>query len=375
MIKYVKYVWTALILVGTLNMLAAQEGTANSPTLKLGDPAPSVKVMKWAKEKGEEVYRFKPDQAVELEQGKVYVLEFWATWCIPCRVGMPHLSELARHYSGQVTVLGISIRENIQGRNPEYAAKVQAFVDQKSAVMDYNVGIDGADDAMDNLWMRPSGLQGVPNAIVVTKEGKIGWMGHPLNGMQEALDLAIAGELNEKTGAELMNVNAANDKKWRELLPLASRALSAKDFAAAKNALDEMDRTVQGYFPWTVVNRYRLLTHTDPAAARELAEEHYKTNYMSEDAISQIASEIMNSKDMENPDYEMALKVYLRLKELHTSPNEHTLEMLAKGYALTGNFKSAVIYQQQVIDIIEDKGNEANINKAKELLKTYENSI
>jgi thiol-disulfide isomerase/thioredoxin len=48
------------------------------------DPAPPLKVSKWLK--GEEVKRFEP--------GKVYVVEFWATWCGPCIAFMPHLAEL-----------------------------------------------------------------------------------------------------------------------------------------------------------------------------------------------------------------------------------------------------------------------------------------
>src|SRR5262245_46540030 len=52
-------------------------------TLKVGDPAPLLKVTKWLQ--GDEVKGFETD--------KTYVVEFWATWCGPCIVMMPHMSE------------------------------------------------------------------------------------------------------------------------------------------------------------------------------------------------------------------------------------------------------------------------------------------
>lgn len=361
----------ALISIANVNI--AQQAPNTNPTLKIGDPAPPVKVMKWAKTKGAEVSRFTPGEAVKFEREKVYALEFWATWCGPCKVGMPHLSELARHYAGRVTVIGISIRENIQGKNPDYAPKVQAFVDQKGAGMDYNVAIDGADDAMDIMWMRASGLLGVPNALVVTQDGKIGWMGHPLNGMREALDLALAGKLDEKTAKALMNANAANDKKWRELLPRVNKALNVKDYGAAKNALDEMDHAVPGYMPWTVTNRYQLLAQTDPAAAHDLAEKHYKINYNSEEALPQIAAEILNSKNIKEPDYPMALKVFLRLKELQATPNPRIAEMLAKTYAMTGDFAAAAKSQEEYIMLIKAAGR--GVEEAQKQLEEYKAKI
>jgi thiol-disulfide isomerase/thioredoxin len=60
---------------------------------------PPLKVAKWIK--GKPVQRFEP--------GKVYVVEFWATWCGPCRRSIPHLTELAKKFKGKVTFIGVSI--------------------------------------------------------------------------------------------------------------------------------------------------------------------------------------------------------------------------------------------------------------------------
>ena len=64
--------------------------------LGVGDAAPALEVNGWLH--GEPVKLFAP--------GTVYVVEFWAAWCGPCVANVPHLTELARAYSGRVTVIG-----------------------------------------------------------------------------------------------------------------------------------------------------------------------------------------------------------------------------------------------------------------------------
>ncbi|MHB8509300.1 MAG: TlpA family protein disulfide reductase [Candidatus Dormibacteria bacterium] len=46
--------------------------------------------------------------------GKPVLLNFWASWCGPCRAEQPGLDRLARDYSGRLQVLGIDVRDNNQ---------------------------------------------------------------------------------------------------------------------------------------------------------------------------------------------------------------------------------------------------------------------
>ena len=69
------------------------------PTLSIGDDAPALDISHWVK--GNQVEAF--------EEGKVYVVEFWATWCGPCRMSMPHLSSLQEKYADyDVTIVSVS---------------------------------------------------------------------------------------------------------------------------------------------------------------------------------------------------------------------------------------------------------------------------
>ena len=151
-------------------------------TLKVGSKAPAVKADKWVK--GTEVKSF--------ESGKVYVMEFWATWCPPCIKSIPLLTDLKKTHK-DVTVIGMASSET-RGK-PATAAtldKVEKFVKDKGAEMDYTVAYDAA-GAMGKDWLRAAGQGGIPCAFVVGGDGKVTWIGNPLNheALVEAVDAAV----------------------------------------------------------------------------------------------------------------------------------------------------------------------------------------
>ena len=70
-----------------------------SDYLNIGDAAPAISHVTWLK--GQPLGGF--------EKGKIYVVEFWATWCGPCKANIPNLTTLAKKYAGQVSISGIDI--------------------------------------------------------------------------------------------------------------------------------------------------------------------------------------------------------------------------------------------------------------------------
>ena len=101
---------------------------AEAQPLSVGDPAPKLAVKSFVK--GETVSEFEP--------GKNYVVEFWSTWCGPCRASIPHLTELQKKHSG-VTFIGVSVFEKDQ-------SKVKPFVEEMGDKMAYRVAIDAVDE-------------------------------------------------------------------------------------------------------------------------------------------------------------------------------------------------------------------------------------
>lgn len=147
--------------------------TDKAVKLAVGDKAPALKVEKFIK--GEEITGF--------EKGHVYVIEFWATWCPPCQKSIPHLTDLQKEYKDKnLTIIGVDVAEDRNGKyDASTLAAVEKFVKDKGDKMNYTVAYDGGAKAMDNAYMKAGGQNGIPAAFIVDGEGKIAWIGNPLD--------------------------------------------------------------------------------------------------------------------------------------------------------------------------------------------------
>jgi len=149
---------------------------------ELGMAAPALNVAEWVKGK-----------AVNLNEGKgknIYVLEFWATWCPPCRTSIPHLTELQKKFKDKgVIFVGIS---------DEAVGVVKPFVGKMGAKMEYTVAVD-KNEKTSAAYMAAFGVNGIPHAFVVDKTGAIVWHGHPMGGLDKAIEAVLAGKKPAKS--------------------------------------------------------------------------------------------------------------------------------------------------------------------------------
>ena len=101
----------------------------------------------------------------------VLVIEFWASWCGPCRAMPPHLSKLQQKYKKDgLVVIGISTDE-------DQSAAVR-FVQQSGEQMDYTVAVDTAKQAYTSL-MTANNIHSIPHAFIIDRDGKIVHSSHP----------------------------------------------------------------------------------------------------------------------------------------------------------------------------------------------------
>jgi len=92
-------------------------------------------------------------------RGKVVLLDFWATWCVPCREETPHFVELQQKYGGQgLQIIGVSMDDS--------SDPVHTFYQQFH--MNYPVVMGTAD-----VGGAYGGVLGLPIAFLIDREGRI----------------------------------------------------------------------------------------------------------------------------------------------------------------------------------------------------------
>lgn len=244
----------ALLCCAIVLTAASLTPAARAADLGVGDAAPALAQGKYVQ--GEPVKSF--------EKGKVYVVEMWATWCGPCIAAIPHVNELQQKYADKGLVV---IGQNVWERDP---SKVEPFVKDMGAKMAYRVAMDdvsAGDDAgkMAETWMKAAGRNGIPCSFIVDKDGKVAWIGHPMQ-MGEPLQQVIDGTFDIAKA----KAAAAQEQAAAKAMQEVASAARAGNWAEVLTKLDAAGEVSPAVAPQLTAIRYKALTETkqaDKAAA------------------------------------------------------------------------------------------------------------
>jgi thiol-disulfide isomerase/thioredoxin len=138
---------------------------------------------------GSDPARLPPDFVLPDRQGRTFSLrdlrgrpvlvDFWASWCGPCKKTMPEIERLHRKYGSRLQVVGI----NIEGRSPD----VLAYLDNGG--YSFRVLFDSGN--WKGSTVTRYGVSSIPRTFLLDREGHILFSGHPNGLRQEQIEAAL----------------------------------------------------------------------------------------------------------------------------------------------------------------------------------------
>ena len=338
-----QHIGMAAFLALTMTAALAATSESKAPTLKVGDPAPKLQTGKWVQ----------GDPVKEFQAGKAYIIEFWATWCGPCRVSIPHLNEMHKKFMDKGLIV---IGQDCWERDEKL---VEPFIQNMGEKMTYRVALDDKQTiergAMAETWMAAAGRTGIPSAFVVDTKGRIAWIGHPMQLKESELEAVLSGTFDVQTAAAAYEKQQANEATLRTVSRELGQAMAKKDWALAEAKVAEAEKLLpeNGRDRLELVRFSILVGKGDHAAAYRFAEklsDAYPSNVVLQ---NQIAWQMLTDESMKERNLDLAEKIAARANTAAKGKDPAILDTLARACFMNGKPQKAIEYQEMAVKLAE----------------------
>ena len=304
--------------------------------LSIGSKAPIPEISDFVR--GEKPTFFEP--------GKVYVIEFWATWCPPCRQSMPHLTKLAEDMKSKgVVIVGVS---------DEKVETVRTFLekDEWKQKARYTLATD-PDRSTYKAYMEASGQGGIPTAFIV-KEGVVQWIGHPME-MDAPLAKIVDGTWDPKTAKQTFEDSVAEEMKAMGRQNDMTKAIDSKDWDKAVALIDaEIAASTGEEAMQSKVQKAQILL----VAGRSEAAYALCAELVKEDPTLRtfVATSVLRIPDVADRRVDLAITWLTDVTSAAGPANPQVLAELAYAWSLKGDFTKAADFMRRAIDTAKSLG-------------------
>lgn len=319
----------------TIPMILAMDAPSAQAGLDLGDKAPKLYISEWVR--GDKV-EFPGDLGK-----KLYLVEFWATWCGPCKVSIPLLTDYQKQFKNDLTIIGVT--------EPDFAANsatiIKRFVKKQGGKMAYTVAMDKGGKTS-RAYMMAAGIDGIPYAFLVGRDSKIMWHGSPL-------DPSLADVLAKAVSGTYDITSAMTERKVLKKLETVDYAWRMGDWATVREGLKEVlqidpaNDVALGGMMHILVNELN-----DPAAMRSWIRAHITNHKQDAQTMERVAYLLCTVEDLAIRTPDLAIQAGRAAFEASKKRSASSIAIYAYSLYLIGDLEQAMSLQQDALAVASE---------------------